>query len=416
MALSKKIQNLVIGLDTKNYTVKIMQNYGNDYRKVNIEQFVCDKNLIDNKKIYEILDSVFSIYLMDKTLDNPDVYIVLPEYFISMDLIKIPIMQKAKMKDALKTELKKLYFNYKDLEINSTILSKSKKNVLYSNTIVNKDIIHNCLLATKKHNLNLKNISYTSNCIVNSFLALGNKIKHNNFIILNVLEHSSQLSYVSKDRTLCFSSLPFGYNILDTNEVVTPDLFYDNSTSELAVFNAKEQAKARKSLAETKKQNEVIDEFEHRNFEDYYKNLLLSKKHFTKFVYGDFENKKNNLQKNFTTFIKHILLLKKSVVTYYSFPEPEFAIVNLPKEFSSVFENLDTEKIKIRYFNKEIIDKCSLTDYLDLYGALYAVVFNRGQNFINKEKQSFFATLKMNIAFNFRKILKKIKTLFKKGN
>ena len=56
-----------------------------------------------------------------------------------------------------------------------------------------------------------------------------------------------------------------------------------------------------------------------------------------------------------------------------------------------------------------------MTDYLDLYGALYAVVFNRGQNFINKEKQSFFATLKMNIAFNIRKILKKIKILFKKG-
>ncbi|MDD4815698.1 MAG: hypothetical protein PHQ62_00980 [Clostridia bacterium] len=411
MALSKKIQNLVIGLNTKDYTIKIMQNYGNDFKRVNIEQYVCDKTLIDNKKIFEILDSVLNIYLMDKTLDNPDVYIVLPDYFVGIDLVKIPIMPKNKMKDALKTELKKLYFNYKSLEINSTILTKTKKNYIYSNTIINKDIIRDCITATKKHNLNLKNISYDANCIVNSFLALGNKIKHSNHIILNISEKNSQLAYVSKDKTICFTSLPFGNNFLNSNQAESD--FYQNTVAEFAVFNAKEQAKAKKSLIGAKNQEEIIDEFENRDFDNYYKNLQNTKKHFAKFLHSDFSEKNDLLKTNFITFIKHILLLKKSVVDNYSFPEPEYAIVNIATEFTSVFQTENEDKIKIKNFSKETIDKCSLTEYMDLYGMLYAVVFNRGQNFINKEKQGVIATLKMNIGFNARKIFKKISSLFK---
>lgn len=414
MALSRKIQNLVIGLDTKNYTIKIMQNYGNDYRKVNIEQFDCDKALIDNKKIYEILESVLEIYLMDKTLDSPDVYIVLPEYFVSIDLIKIPVMPQNKMKDALKAELKKLYFNYKNLEINSTILTKTKKNYIYTNTIISKDILHDCVMATKKHNLNLKNISYSANCVVNSFLALGNKIKHSNHIILNIAEKSSQLAYVSKDKTMCFSTLPFGYNFLNPNQIESEGLYYTNSVAELAVFNAKEQAKAKKSIIGGKSQDEIIDEFESRDFDEFYKTLQTTKEHFSKFLHTEFDSKASFLKSNFKAFIKNILLLKKSVVENYAFAEPEFAVINVPTEFSAVFQNTETQ-IKIKNFNNEIIDKCALTDFLDLYGALYAVVFNRGQNFLNKEKQSVVATLKMNIAFNAKKVFKKIKNLFKRN-
>ncbi|MGN1227637.1 MAG: hypothetical protein ACI4TX_03245, partial [Christensenellales bacterium] len=67
MAINKKISNIVIGFDTRKCKARILSNQGNDFRKVLIEQFDCDKELIKESVVTDLLSNVLNMYLKGKT-------------------------------------------------------------------------------------------------------------------------------------------------------------------------------------------------------------------------------------------------------------------------------------------------------------------------------------------------------------
>ena len=150
MALSKKIENLVLQVDPKNKLVKVLRNFGDSQKDVVIEELSCDKELFENKRIFEVLDSVLSAYLVDSPITNPtDVFFVLADYFISNDIIVLPVLPPAKQKVALWTELKKTYPHFETLHFATTVLFKNKKRVVYGVSMAQKTVVQDCILIAK---------------------------------------------------------------------------------------------------------------------------------------------------------------------------------------------------------------------------------------------------------------------------
>ena len=375
----KKSQNVIVSLDTHNYKITIFENMGTDYGKVNIEEFYCETELIEKKKLYDILDNVFSAYFDDKTIITPDLYIVLPDYFVSTEHIKLPILPTAKMKDALRSELKKLYPNISDLAINSNVLFKTKKNVTYSCTMIKKYLISDCQNIAKKYNLNLRNITYHSNAVANAVQNLASKFKHTSHIFLDIAETQTHMLYANKNKLLCCQTLPFGYNLLSSKRLVSEFEMSMSRGAEKIVYLAKQKARE-KNLSTLE-----IDSEENKNIqlEHFLKGLRKNKIALGRFIRKGDSEEADFLQQNFKTFEKYILLMKNSVVKNYGFPEPENIIINLPIEM----ENLDTserivDNMKVKFFSNEVPSNFSIFDYLELYGALFYSSYNKGGNFL----------------------------------
>lgn len=398
MALSKKIENLVIKIDTKSYLVTIMQNRGNDFHKCVIEQFSCDKEMVDNKSFFDVLDNVLKVYLQDKHFSQPDVYIVLPDYAISLDQTTVPTMSIVKMKDALKTELKVLYKNFNEKETNSSIINKNKMQTIFSTTMVNKTLIEDSVAVCKKYNFNLKNISYESNSFVNSFFALSNKMKHQNFMLVNVAEKVTKIIFVSKEKTICFSELPYGTNFLSNDKLEFISNFQENMFAEYEIFSVKN----------ANKEGIELNDFD--SFKEYYESQKDIQKEQEKFICEQKNSKQTLMQKNFEKILRQVEGIAKSISSTYNFLQPEIAIINIPDKYSKAINNQDSF-LKLTLLRNEIPEHCLLTDYLDLYGMVYAVIYNKGQNFIDHERQNGLNKFIMNLKLFF----KSISTLFKKN-
>ena len=376
--MAKTTQNLIISLDTHNYKITTLENIGTDFRKVNIEEFACDKELIENQKLYDILDNVFSAYFDDKDNFSPETYIVLPDYFVSVEHIKVPILPAPKMKDALRAELKKLYPNIKELQINSQVLNKTKKNITYACTIIKKYLVADCVGIAKKYNLNLKNITFHSNALANSYQALAQKTKHSSYIFTNIGEGQSHLLYASKDKLLAFQTLPFGYNLLSEKRLLSEFEMSMSRDAEKIVYLAKRKTRE-KNLSSLELDTEENKKLQ---LETFLADLRRNKIQLGRFVKKDDAQDEDFVNQNFKTFEKYIFLMCKNVEENYGFTHPEMVVINIPTENTNFLADKNIGDMKVKNFANEVPAGFSLYDYLELYGALFYETYNKNGNFI----------------------------------
>lgn len=377
MAL-KRTENLIIGFDTQTNVVKILRNYGDNFYDVVIEQFDIDTQLVENKSVAKLLNTALENYTAEHQTKQQDVYIVLPDHLVTIDQIKLPMMSKPKLKNFVTMELKRNYPNFLGLETNITTMSKSKKQITYSATLVDKIVLKDCATVCKKFNLNLRNVSYASNCLVNSVLALAPKAKHANFLLLNVQESESKLIYVTHDRTICFGVLPFGENFLNDGNSANLDNHIQNTNSLREVFNSTEiltQTAGSGTSTFEEAGNKAFGEFCEKRTAD-----LAEKQTFV-------ENIESN-HTNFATFVNFAVGLQDTVVNTYGLPKPEILFVNIkPQLFEEKIKHFEFD-IPVQLLKDEIAGNCLLGEYLDLFGAIYAGTFNAGQNFLDKENKA----------------------------
>ena len=497
MALNRSMSNIVIGFDDEKGVAEIFVNNGGDFRKATIEQFKIDKGLIKaESKVYDTLNLVLSAFISGKELSQPDVYVVLPDYYITMDLVTLPYMQKSKMKDALRAELRKLYVNFDELEFNSSIFSKNKKQVVFSCTFVKKSVLMQIASVMKRYNLNLRNVSFKSNACVNSFFALGGKMKHSSLIFANIYEDSASLISINKDKLINFLPLGFGSNILCGNRRVYESEVKDNTVSEFLRYNAMKSGNGSHKV-ELDYKDDFIEQFklwqkgEHKRqdlMDDYawqfesqlaengkaerQKEALAMRDGTTGTVveglsgsdkaeqmgvapiavsnasevekealiegYGtgdgvgeSEDNASKNasvcvggavgekasenegefcavkdakiLAQNFAIFKKYISAFKYSS-TQLMGDVKEFAVINMPNAYKKAVTSGGDDDLEYLYIDDALIENCYITDFFALYGMIYAVVYNKGQNFMDKEKQSLFGKIAMNTSFAFRSI------------
>ena len=383
MSLSKKIQNLVVGLDTKNYLIKIFKNSGTDFKKAAIDEIACEADLVENKRILEILDNVLGYYLSSQKLSAPDVYIVLPDYFITTDIIVLPAMPQNRLKEALQAELRRMYPNFSALTHNTTVLSKTKKQVVFLVCMVEKGILQDCATACKKHSLNLRCITYSANAIINSFLALGGKSKNGNLLYLHLAENQSKIIYATHGKTICFQPLGFGKNFLSTEQALLLPNFAQNTAAMREVFNS--NANVSDGYSYVPGSTENLEDQAFAQFCDAQRRRQIAAERILQRA----TTKKSILQLNFSVFARYLLGIKNTVAYTYGLPSPDLAVVNLPNNMVSALKNADYD-ITISPLKDELVEPCLLADYFDLYGAIFSVAFNKGQNFLDKDKKASF--------------------------
>lgn len=93
---------------------------------------------------------------------------------------------------------------------------------------------------------------------------------------------------------------------------------------------------------------------------------------------------KDMVERNFKTVYKHMLLFLQSVRSDPDMPDPDHIIVNFPKRFAFLLARAnksEDREIEFKYFNPTIEDNPRFTENLDMFGALFAKVYNKGRSF-----------------------------------
>ena len=329
-------------------------------------------------------------------LTDTSVTVIVPDSVVAMDTIGIPHMNKRRNKENLKASLAGFYKNRDELTVNTHFATQNKNTATYSLTVINQKISKSIIVAMKEGGLSPDAITFVSNAKVNAVSALLPEMSTASYLLLDICENYASFSFVANGRTTGFYNLPFGYSILDKNELFAEDMLFDHSSAEFAVFNARVKAKSKNSSAQEKSENEektdnVEDELDamfgsEENTEETNTANEQTKKQPRKlpnFMLREHPtNEREYSYENFRIFIKWCLSLLNSNDKLTVQGVPEAVYVNIPEEFNYLFELTNAEKkengIEFRPLN---IPRQQLKNYLAQYGALFSQQFNTNNNF-----------------------------------
>lgn len=373
MALNKKIHNIVIGIDTKNNQLKILRNMGKDHKKLSIEHLSYEPDLYKTNQIFELLDRLLSYHLANNPLGPNDAYIVLPDHFVFTQIIVLPSMPTAKSNATLKAEIARIMPKNQKYGTTVTQISKTKTNAVFSVRFVLEEVLDDCVRACKKNGLNLRGISYSANCLLNSFLALGTQSKNQDLMFLDIKEKSSTLVCQLGGKNAMFFTLPIGQNFLSSEQKNYLSEFIKARHAQKDVFNSAGSTAynitfAGKTVAE-------IENNAFKHFKNTYQSTLQNAEDFV----AKESAKTSALSINFDV-LKRYVWQAHDYLKELNLPAPTTTVVNIPKSFGNALMG-GAGDIVFSPLKQHLAEKCLITDYLDLYGALFMGSFNKSHNF-----------------------------------
>ena len=438
--------NMIVGVDTTNARVKVMTIPGMTISRAQIEYYDFDRKLMDAGDYVSILDSVFASMDPSVFAQNA-ISLVLPNTLVGFDFVGIPTMPRQKMLDAVKIEFNALYKNHDSLMMIPTPILSSKKNALYILLIANRALVNGMAQIFTQKKAQVKLRTFESNSAVDAVLQLRPKTRKASFIYVDIREDNTIFAVVNKERTVGYQNLPYGYSILSRTEVNSEYMLTDHDVAELAVINAQEIARKKKLTidqaeaeeleqqmleaeeearrkaeeeaaaaalfeatgvdpnADTRSEEEIAaeeaqkaldEEFAEYN-DDQPQEVVPEIKRPQVKVYAKKapkalpmfmqrpipETEEGFISENFRIFEKRILLLKKHCDYDNIMPTPEFIMINMPKEYEFIIEQLNQDEdngIEFRYFDPQEDEPPVVAENLDMVGALYAGTWNRQNN------------------------------------
>lgn len=380
MALKTNIENLVIGFDTKKQLVKILRCKGADFKNITVEELQCDENLMNGARIFDVLDKVLSFYLATEKLSFPDTFIVLPDYLVSTDIITLPTLAAGKQKDVLGAFLARMYPNFQGIIHKSMVVGKNKRQTTFAVSMADKNIVAECAMVCKKHDLNLRVLTFAANAMVNSFLALATRSRPADFLLVDIKETQTKVAYVLHDKTTCFFELPFGQNLLLCQTPAHLADFVESPAALREIFNV-----SGTTLSEDITfAGATIEEIEAMAFQHFCTaNSQRLRQAESALVQTDAA--KPVVEQNFDVFARYLSGFLHSVVNKYALAAPQCAFVNVPDgvHLEKMAKDFDIELVSMK---NSLAEKCLITDYFDLFGAVYASKFNAAQNFMDRDK------------------------------
>lgn len=323
------------------------------------------------------------------------VTVVLPDYLVATDSVKVPGMKKNQEMLSLAVESK--YKNKNELRINSFPLAANKQYSTYGLTIMREELMRSVYAACSAGNVYADKITFAANTLGNAELALNPKLKNTSFIILDIKEDTSRYAFVNKGFVTGAYDLPFGSKILRSEKLVAENMLFDYSSAELTVLNAKEKAKAKAltmmgsdvtALATQQEEDPFSSTDSASNVQSQPQIKTLPRK--TQRVLPKFmqravpDDHEGKIYENFRYFIKWTLDLIVANDRLTSVAPFDAVYVNMPGEFGYLIDraNEEAEENKIRFalagLEKE---KAVIAENPELYGGLFVKQFNRQNNF-----------------------------------
>ncbi len=171
--------------------------------------------------------------------------VVLPDTAVVTDILTLPSMKNNVMRNTVETKLSALYKNRQELRLNTYYAFQNRQ---YSEVCVcgmKELLISSVKNACSTSRFNAQNITFAAETSARAASALNTKLRGGTYLLLDIKEDYTRIVYVFKGMSVGFSSLPFGYSILEKPKLAAEDMLFDHSTAELAVLNARERAKAK---------------------------------------------------------------------------------------------------------------------------------------------------------------------------
>ena len=419
--------NAVIGFDIQNALIKVL--YATNLSKPSVEKIPISDEAAQAYDYVSMLESAFSEYHKLTDLQTANTTLLLPDNLVGIDFIGIPIMKKAKMAEALKTEYNGLFRNHEDLQWINYVIASGKKSAIYQVVMTDKPTLNAIKASLTGIKVTPKFISLEAAATMNAVFQLKQKIRRNSFMFVDIKEKITNIFVCGKEYLMGYFSLPFGYEVLSREEVIAENLLYEHDVAELAVINATELAKKKKLMVQQEEAESIAEQLEEEaakaaaeaeaqaeaeyaeeketeeakpEQDDYFNDeeeadetqALAEKikkvgKVFTKkmpkrlpmFMQRPIpETEEGYILDNFRLFEKRILLCKRHCDYEQLMPKPEFILINLPEEFEFVIEELNKDedsKAEFRFFNAQKDINPEILDNLELYGGLFFSSFNK---------------------------------------
>lgn len=323
------------------------------------------------------------------------VTVLVPDYLVATDSISIPGVKNGG--SLYKVSIERKYKNLNELEVHKSIAVQNKQVTVYSLAIIRVKLLQAIYAACNGSSVFADVITFCGNATVNAAMSFNGRLKNGTFALLDIKRQSSRICFVSKGTTVGVYPLPFGYDILKTDKLVSENMLFDHSYAELAVLNAKEKAKAKSltmgSDAALEIAEQELDEDDaFANSEDDARNNLqiktLPKKTpriLPKFMLRPVPtDEEGYVFENFRLFVKWTLDAVHANAKLAAPLKFENVLVNIPHEFAFVIDktNSEEEENGLRFVSLGLEEENPLiTLNLELYGAAFADQFNKRNNF-----------------------------------
>ncbi|MBQ5320766.1 MAG: hypothetical protein J6K88_01700 [Oscillospiraceae bacterium] len=353
-------------------------------------------------EFFQKLDRGIKAYkLKNPVAQFSKVSLILPNHVFLTDTIKIPALNKRAMEQSLDLAFGAIYKNRNDLKYKTYVLTQNKQFSIYGVVGIRKDLLEKIGKVCSENEIDVQSITFASNASANAAIALNQKLKAANFLLLDIKENEAQYAFVNKGRTVGYYSLPFGHSILYKSRLAAEDLLFDHTSAELLVLNAKEKAKAKQitmmgeEIMTDADAIEVAKEENSYNSEDApifpsentYDGKKAARK-LPKFMQRELPTDREGfLYENFRIFVKWTLDLLANNPSITSLGAIDTVYVNMPSEYAFLLDKLNEEKEENKViFEALVSDGISnplyeQADELELFGALHTSLYNKMNNF-----------------------------------
>lgn len=354
-----------------------------------------------DENFYETFKGILSLHQKEY---SDKVALILPDTLFFTDTIKLPFIQKSALQSSLNLALDALYNNKNDIKFNSFILSQNKQHAIYNVCGIRKEVLTKILNCFDDSGIHVAEVTFAANAAKNAAVTINPKLKNANFILLDVKDNFSRFSFVIGGKTVGFYSLPFGYDALKTDSVVSELSLFDHTAADLLVLNAQEKARKKQltMLGEDSDSETLPDALEQENDFDGDDELLTKSdaeddtssapvksgalfkrvnKKLPKFMQRpEPQSEQEFINENFRVFVKWALELIRNNNEIFSLGAPDSVVVNIPDKFSTVFpvQDLNANVNFTPLCNGENAD---VTANLELFGGLFTKKFNKVNNF-----------------------------------
>lgn len=392
----------VVYIDTDNNQIKFLSIVGKDKNSISL-----DVKPYRTKPFDEEFFERFTQCLREYGQSNPSyagkaaaVTVVLPDYLVATDSIKIPAVQKTQEMISLAVGGK--YKNAAELNINRFAVASNKQFSTWALSILRTKLMQSIYTSCSTSNMFADRITFAASAFGNAAFALNPKLKNSSCVLLDIKEDKSRFAFVNKGFVTGAYDLPFGAELLRHDKLVAENMLFDYSSAELLVLNAKEKAKAKAltmmgsdaavDAAEQSEEEESDQAFSAENAINSAQRQMQIKtlprktpRVLPKFMQRPVpEDHEGMVYENFRHFIKWTIDLIGANDRLTSISPFDAVYVNFPDEFNFLIDraNEEAEENKIRFASMGLgREKPVITENLELYGGLFVNQFNRHNNF-----------------------------------
>ena len=246
--LSRFQKGAFIYIDVKSRMARIYDQRVGELSSANVINVELPQELVYEGNFAKMLEYTFAHFPEgERRLPNGTaVTVILPNEAVATDFITVPTMKKSNLSSAIQTHLEKMYRNLNELYVSTVVISANKTNTVVKCVIIQKAITASIKAELTKANLKLRCITCVAFCLADAVLQLSPKSRKHNFLFMDVRNGYTDIVISGGDKVYGYASLPYGEEVISETAVSSEYDHMKNDVAELAVLNAKENAKAKK--------------------------------------------------------------------------------------------------------------------------------------------------------------------------